>query len=71
MEYRERKEVTPEAAVILWQASRLDLSEDYERAPEILKVHGSVKARWGTSAHQSEKQRARKRSMFPQSWRLH
>ena len=42
MEYRERKEVTPEAAVILWQASRLDLSEDYERAPEILKVHGSV-----------------------------
>ena len=27
MEYRERKEVTPEAAVILWQASRLDLSE--------------------------------------------
>ena len=35
MEYRERKEVTPEAAVILWQASRLDLSEDYERAPEI------------------------------------
>ena len=38
MEYRERKEVTPEAAVILWQASRLDLSEDYERAPEILKV---------------------------------
>ena len=42
MEYRKRKEVTPEAAVILWQASRLDLSEDYERAPEILKVHGSV-----------------------------
>ena len=42
MEYRERKEVTPEAAVILWQASRLDLSEDYERAPEILKIHGSV-----------------------------
>ena len=31
-----------ELAVILWQASRLDLSEDYERAPEILKIHGSV-----------------------------
>lgn len=42
MEYRKRKEVTPEAAVILWQASRLDLSEDYEKAPEILKVRGSV-----------------------------
>ena len=42
MEYRERKEVTPEAAVILWQASRLDLSDDYEKAPEILKVRGSV-----------------------------
>ena len=42
MEYRERKEVTPEEAVILWQASRLDLSDDYEKAPEILKVRGSV-----------------------------
>lgn len=40
MEYRERKEITSEEAVILWQASRLDLSEDHERAPEILKVHG-------------------------------
>ena len=48
MEYRERKEVTPEAAVILWQASRLDLSEDYERAPEILKIHGSVIGTLGT-----------------------
>ena len=38
MEYRERKEVTPEEAVILWQASRLDLSDDYEKAPEILKA---------------------------------
>ncbi|MGN0081203.1 MAG: mobilization protein, partial [Bacteroides fragilis] len=38
MEYRERKEITSEEAVIQCQASRLDLSEDHERAPEILKV---------------------------------
>ena len=42
MDNKERKAVTPEEAVILWQASRLDLSEDYEKAPEILKVQGSV-----------------------------
>ncbi|WP_373233719.1 AAA family ATPase [Parabacteroides sp. D26] len=41
MENKERN-ITPEEAVILWHASRLDLSEDYEKAPEILKVHGSV-----------------------------
>ena len=41
MDNKERN-VTPEEAVILWQASRLDLSEDYEKAPEILKVRGSV-----------------------------
>ena len=41
MDNKERK-ITPEEAVILWQASRLDLSEDYEKAPEILKVRGSV-----------------------------
>ena len=29
-------------SVILWQASRLSLSKSYEKAPEILKVHGSV-----------------------------
>ena len=41
MDNKERN-ITPEEAVILWQASRLDLSEDYEKAPEILKVRGSV-----------------------------
>ena len=40
MDNKERN-ITPEEAVILWQASRLDLSEDYEKAPEILKVRGS------------------------------
>ena len=42
MEYRERKSITPEEAVVLWQASRLSLSKTYEKAPEILKVHNSV-----------------------------
>ena len=42
MEYKERKSLTPEKVVILWEASRLDLSETYEKAPEILKVHNSV-----------------------------
>ena len=41
MENKERN-ITPEEAIILWHASRLDLSEDYEQAPEILKVQGSV-----------------------------
>ena len=41
MDNKERN-ITPEEAVILWQASRLDLSDDYEKAPEILKVRGSV-----------------------------
>ena len=41
MDNKERN-ITPEEAVILWQASRLDLLEDYEKAPEILKVRGSV-----------------------------
>ena len=41
MDNKERN-ITPEEAVILWHASRLDLSEDYEQAPEILKVQGSV-----------------------------
>ena len=41
MENKERN-ITPEEAVILWHVSRLDLSEDYEQAPEILKVRGSV-----------------------------
>ena len=41
MENKERN-ITPEEAIILWHASRLDLSEDYEQAPEILKVRGSV-----------------------------
>lgn len=42
MEYRERKSITPEEAVVLWQTSRLSLSKTYEKAPEILKVHNSV-----------------------------
>ena len=41
MENKERN-ITPEEAIILWHASRLDLSEDYEQAPEILKAQGSV-----------------------------
>ncbi|MDC2642592.1 AAA family ATPase [Bacteroides ovatus] len=36
------KEISAEQAVILWQASRLSLAKNYEKAPEILKVHGSV-----------------------------
>ena len=36
------REISDEQAVILWQASRLSLSEKYEKAPEILSVKGSV-----------------------------
>ena len=43
MDYmKEFKDISAEEAVILWQASRLSLSKSYEKAPEILKVHGSV-----------------------------
>ena len=43
MDYmKDIKEISAEEAVILWQASRLSLSKSYEKAPEILKVHGSV-----------------------------
>ena len=43
MDYmKETKEISAEEAIILWQASRLSLSKSYEKAPEILKVHGSV-----------------------------
>lgn len=43
MDYmKEIKDISAEEAVILWQASRLSLSKSYEKAPEILKVHGSV-----------------------------
>ena len=43
MDYmKDNKEISAEEAVILWQASRLSLSKSYEKAPEILKVHGSV-----------------------------
>ena len=43
MDYiRETKDISAEEAIILWQASRLSLSKSYEKAPEILKVHGSV-----------------------------
>lgn len=43
MDYmKEIKEISAEQAIILWQASRLSLSKIYEKAPEILKVQGSV-----------------------------
>jgi len=43
MDYiKETKDISAEEAIILWQASRLSLSKSYEKAPEILKVHGSV-----------------------------
>ena len=43
MDYmKDIKEISAEEAVILWQASRLSLSKIYEKAPEILKVQGSV-----------------------------
>ena len=43
MDYmKDNREISAEEAVILWQASRLSLSKSYEKAPEILKVHGSV-----------------------------
>lgn len=43
MDYmKDNREISAEEAVILWQASRLSLSRSYEKAPEILKVHGSV-----------------------------
>ena len=43
MDYvKDIQEISDEQAVILWQASRLSLSEKYEKAPEILRVKGSV-----------------------------
>ena len=43
MDYmKDIREISDEQAVILWQASRLSLSEKYEKAPEILSVKGSV-----------------------------
>lgn len=36
------REMTREQVIVLWQASRLSLSQTYEKAPEILKVHDSV-----------------------------
>ena len=43
MDYmKDIQEITDEQAVILWQTSRLSLSEKYEKAPEILSVKGSV-----------------------------
>ena len=41
MDYmKDIREISDEQAVILWQASRLSLSEKYEKAPEILSVKG-------------------------------
>ena len=34
--------MTKDEIIVLWQASRLSLSKSYEKAPEILKVQGSV-----------------------------
>ena len=43
MDYmREKRKYSAEQAIILWQESRLSLSKSYEKAPEILKVQGSV-----------------------------
>ena len=69
MDNKERN-ITPEEAVILWHASRLDLSKNHEQAPEILKVQAPSSAHWEISARQSEKPKARRRSTSPQSWRL-
>lgn len=64
MDYmKDNKEISAEEAVILWQASRLSLSKSYEKAPEILKVHGSVIGTLGISVHPSAKPRAKRRSM--------
>ena len=44
MDNKERN-ITPEEAVILWQASRLDLSEDYEtflRTDKHLKINSAM-----------------------------
>lgn len=43
MDYRkDRKEMSRDEIIVLWQSSRLSLTQSYEKAPEILKVHGSV-----------------------------
>ena len=65
MDYmKEFKDISAEEAVILWQASRLSLSKSYEKAPEILKVHGSVIGTLGNSAHPSAKPKVKRHSMF-------
>ena len=65
-----KRNITPEEAIILWHASRLDLSEDYEQAPEILKVQGSVIGTLGNFSASMGKPRARRHSTSPQSWLL-
>lgn len=42
MEYRERKQLTAEDALLLWQQSVLSVSGNYEKSPEVLKVNGTV-----------------------------
>ena len=64
MDYmKETKDISAEEAIILWQASRLSLSKSYEKAPEILKVHGSVIGTLGISAHPSAKPKVKRHSM--------
>ena len=72
MDYmKDIKEISAEEAVILWQASRLSLSKIYEKAPEILKVQGSVIGTLGNLVHQSAKPKAKRLSMCRLSWRQH
>jgi len=42
MEYRERKQLTAEDALLLWQQSVLSVSGNYEKSPEVLKVNDTV-----------------------------
>ena len=61
MDYmKEIKEISAEQAIILWQASRLSLSKIYEKAPEILKVQGSVIGTLGNFSESIGKAKSKK-----------
>lgn len=65
MDYmKEFKDISAEEAVILWQTSRLSLSKSYEKAPEILKVHGSVIGTLGNFSASIGKAKSKKHSIF-------
>ena len=65
MDYmKEIKEISAEQAIILWQASRLSLSKIYEKAPEILKVQGSVIGTLGNFSASIGKARVKRLSMY-------